>query len=105
MYGKYDLVGVLENIGTGNIQEFFDPHGNELDYYYVRVGDNFGNISSPSDIASASGQVPPPTVKSLNATSGQGFGSILYSGENLLIRDLTDITYIVPKILTVVSFQ
>lgn len=77
LYGKYDLVGVLENIGVGNLQEFFDPHGNELDYYYVKVGDNFGNISAQSDIASASGQVPPPTVKQLSATSGQGFGSIV----------------------------
>ncbi len=88
LYGKYDLVGVLENIGTGNIQEFFDPHGSELDYYYVKVGDNFGNISSQSDIASASGQVPPPTVKSLNATSGQGFGSIIVLWRELLNQRL-----------------
>lgn len=77
LYGKYDLVGVLENIGTGNVQEFFDPNGQALDYYYVKVGDNFGNISSQSDIASAGGQIPPPTVKKLSATSGQGFGSIV----------------------------
>ena len=77
LYGKYDLVGVQENIGTANIMEFFDPFGSELDFYYVVVGDNFGNVSSRSDVTSVSGQVPPPTVKSLNATSGQGFGSIV----------------------------
>jgi len=77
VYGKYELVGVVENVGTAAISEFFDPDGTAQDYYYVKVGDNFGNISHRSDIASVSGETPPPTVKSLNATSGQSFCSIV----------------------------
>lgn len=76
LFGHYDLIGILENIGSVPIAEFFDPKGQPNHFYHLKVGDNFGNISARSDIASASGAVPPPTVKTLSATSGQGFGSI-----------------------------
>jgi fibronectin type 3 domain-containing protein len=77
IFGHYDLVGILENIGSTPISEFFDAFGSENDFYYLKVGDNFGNLSARSDIASVSAAVPPPTVKNLTATSGQGFGSII----------------------------
>jgi fibronectin type 3 domain-containing protein len=80
LYGPYQLIGILENIGSTAISEFFDPEyrGNDHknDYYYVTVGDQFGSLSDRSDIASVNAATPPPTVKTLSATSGQGFGNI-----------------------------
>lgn len=83
LFGHYDLVGILENIGTAPISEFFDPKGEDSFFYHIRIGDNFGNISARSDVASVSGAVPPSTVKNLSATSGQGFGSIVISWTEL----------------------
>jgi fibronectin type 3 domain-containing protein len=80
LYGPYLLVGIIENLGSGNISEFFDPTYNGDDhtnhFYYVKVGDALGNLSARSDIASVNSQCPPPTIKNMWATSGQGFGSI-----------------------------
>lgn len=89
LYGPYSLVGIIENLGSGNISEFFDPiysgddHTNH--FYYVKVGDATGSLSARSDIASVNSQCPPPTVKNLWAVSGQGFGSI-----QILWDEITD---------------
>lgn len=76
LLSEYKIIGIIENPGSQPNVSFFDPWGTETHYYKVRIGDNFGNLSDASDIVSISSNVPPPTVKSLNATSGQGFGSI-----------------------------
>jgi fibronectin type 3 domain-containing protein len=108
LYGPYDLVGIIENIGSAAISEYFDPkygdNDHTSDYYYVVVGDDFGSVSERSDIASVNAATPPPTVKSLSATSGNGFGAIQISwkevtslrgidGYNLYRSPMRDIGY------------
>ncbi|MBW7876750.1 MAG: hypothetical protein H3C47_12260 [Candidatus Cloacimonetes bacterium] len=79
LYGKYDLVGIVENVGSQSISDYFDPYGKDSHYYYVLVGDSSGNLSDRSDIASALAAVPPATVRDPVARASESFGGIVIS--------------------------
>jgi fibronectin type 3 domain-containing protein len=83
LYGRYNLMGMIENAGNNSINEYFDPSGGSHDFYYVTAGDAFGNISAPSDYASAEAVVPPITTKALSATAGGRIGSIFLTWKEL----------------------
>jgi hypothetical protein len=87
LYGQYDLVGIYENPGSSPEVTFTDDSGSQTDYYYIQIGDNFGNISDRSDIASALSNTPPPAVKSVRAESGASVGTIHISWSEIYNND------------------
>jgi hypothetical protein len=79
IYTKYKLVGIIEYAGSSPVVDFWDTAGKETDYWYVKAGDSFGNISDKSDIITVDTQTsrPPTTVTTVTATSGDALGSIM----------------------------
>ncbi|MBW7877427.1 MAG: hypothetical protein H3C47_15725, partial [Candidatus Cloacimonetes bacterium] len=89
-FNQFQLIGILENAGSAVQLEFFDPYGTASHFYYVKVGDESGNISEKSDIASINVQgSPPPTVKYIEAKSGAQFGQVEISWQPVTGRRIT----------------
>lgn len=77
LYSKYELVGIVNGIGSQSISEFFDPGGLPHHYYYLKIADASGNLSDRSDIVSAQAAVPPPTIRDLKAKAADSLGGIV----------------------------